>query len=603
MPLVSKSFSDIITFSRGTNATYFDSAGVLKYAPNNLLTYSEAFDTNPDWTKSGSSITADAVISPAGTLTADTLVESNLNEGHFIYPSVSWVSGTTYVLSIYAKQNSPSRYLSLCQRSGVVFASNAGAVFDLTLGTVTTNSLGAGNADIIPAGNGWYRCWIKVTPNATATTSGVNIRLSDDNATVVDSYLGDGTSGIYIWGAQLNIGDLQSYYPTQATAYYGPRFDYNPSTLAAQGLLIEEQRTNIFTYSEDFQDTAEAGGTRPWINVDTTITTDSTVAPDGATTADLVIADATSALHGRRQGYTGTTNATYTYTVYAKQGAGTYDFAIQVASNTATAAFNAGNRVTARYDISAGTVISIGTGVGNTSGVSGTITPAGNGWYRCSFTFIPDTTGANAGFTVGFVSIDPAQVPALGWTGDGSSGAYVWGAQLEAGAFPTSYIPTTTTALTRAADVASVNTLSPWYNAAEGTVYAEGITSNLANSPTFVMLHDGTANNRISTLLGASGFGRLEGTVGGAAWTAAVTANSISANTLFKLATAFKAADQAVSLNAGAVSTQTNASMPAVSALRLGAYFTGANFINGYLRRITYYPRRLSNAELVSITS
>lgn len=178
--------------------------------------------------------------------------------------------------------------------------------------------------------------------------------------------------------------------------------------------------------------------------------------------------------------------------------------------------------------------------------------------------------------------------------------------QLELGAFATSVIPTTGTAATRAADVAVMTgtNFSSWYRQDEGTFYVEGSCSNFANSPIFVIPHNGTSNNYLtSPIMTTGGNGRISGVVSGVSWTNITTANSVAVNTTAKVSATYRASDQATCLNGGAVATGTNTSLPAVTTLNIGTWRTGAgNSINGHIRRIAYYPRRLANTELQLLT-
>jgi hypothetical protein len=186
-------------------------------------------------------------------------------------------------------------------------------------------------------------------------------------------------------------------------------------------------------------------------------------------------------------------------------------------------------------------------------------------------------------------------------TGNGTDGILFWGAQLEAGAFPTSYIPTTTTALTRSADVASVNTLSPWYNATAGTIYAEAVCV-VPTSVSFVaQFNDLTTSNFID---GA----RYQTTLRTLVNTGGVNQSTLipgtAAGAVNKTALAYAANDIAMSANGAAALTDTSATIPTVTRLWLGDDGSGSpRYLNGYLRRITYYPVRLTNAQLQNLTA
>ena len=360
-----------------------------------------------------------------------------------------------------------------------------------------------------------------------------------------------------------------------------PRFDYNPATLAAQGLLIEEQRTNLLVQSQTFQTT--------WILASATLSTDATTAPDGTLTADKLIVDngvsttGANSNGGIAQNPAGTTAIPYSYSIFAKAAEVN---SIRIRETVTTGAI-------AKVSLIDGSVVYE---AGSASSFTVVSTFIGNGWWRITAIRTPATT-------LGFVfkpGID---------TGNGTSGIFIWGAQLEAGAFPTSYIPTTTTALTRSADVASVNTLSPWFNATEGTLYGEvssaaqtvsGVSRRIAN------INDGTEADRIAV-----------GWAGATSVAAAfVTDNSVTQASFTspsgaypfptKVALAYKAADFQAAVNGSAFAAVSSGTVPTVNRMTIGDVVTGSNGtqnINGHIRRITYYPRRLSQAELTAITA
>lgn len=234
--IVPSTILDTGAFTRASTATYFDVDGVmqtaaidvprigydsathahtgliLEEARTNLLTYSEQFD-NAAWTKSGSSITSNAVTAPDGTATADKLVESFGGTYHYVnrWPTLA---AATHTFSIYAKAAENSVFaLDLYHATD----GTATVFFNVASGTVgSTNDsfIGAVASGIQAIGNGWYRCWITATPSAVATRIGMFLA---DGATETLNYSGDGASGIYIWGAQLEAGaSPTSYIPTAA---------------------------------------------------------------------------------------------------------------------------------------------------------------------------------------------------------------------------------------------------------------------------------------------------------------------------------------------------------------------------------------------------
>jgi hypothetical protein len=328
--------------------------------------------------------------------------------------------------------------------------------------------------------------------------------------------------------------------------------------LAAQGLLIEESRTNSLWYSEEFGNIAgwATAGTAP------TITTNSTTSPSGTLTADTITFAAADSRIQNEALLSFTAGLSYTITLYAK--------AVGTSLNKIRLALFDGTQQN-----------------------SSDFTVSNTAWTRLTVTFVAANNTA-----VGRMQIRNA-------TDNLANSLYIWGAQLEAGAFPTSYIPTTTTALTRAADVASVNTLSPWFNAAEGTLYAEFTASANANTVYAALSNGATAQNSVY-------FDNDSGVIRNVVFSsssaqAAMSTGAIgTVGAVNKVAGGYKVNDFAVSRNGGSVVTDTLGAVPlSISQLDIGRNpnALASTYVSGYLRRITYYPRRLSNAELVSITS
>jgi hypothetical protein len=263
-----------------------------------------------------------------------------------------------------------------------------------------------------------------------------------------------------------------------------PRFDHNPATGESLGLLVEEARTNLLTYSEQFNNLA-------WSKFRLTVTQDAAIAPNNTITADKLVPNNGTTTGACYSLVTVTIGNSYVVSVYIK--AAELGFAF-VANNTRVSTTDAG------------VCVNLSTGAITNAGASGTyvVTNAGNGWWRVSCA--TTSTSSNA-----FFEIYPLAAAGT-WnssTGDGTSGIYIWGAQLEAGAFPTSYIPTTTASVTRSADVASIagSNFSRWYNQSEGTMFGSIRTRAPASASNGFLFQftDGTSNNRIELLQQGSG--------------------------------------------------------------------------------------------------
>jgi hypothetical protein len=190
-----------------------------------------------------------------------------------------------------------------------------------------------------------------------------------------------------------------------------------------------------------------------------------------------------------------------------------------------------------------------------------------------------------------------------GYTGDGYSGIYIWGAQLEAGAFPTSYIQTVASQVTRAADAASMTgaNFSSWYRADEGTFYTEANKPAALASAIVFSANDNSSNNRQSFVYVSATslrYRSITNNVNDGSITATVGADSY-----VKSAGAYKVNDFAYSANAGSAGADTSALVPVVSQLNIGSEFTASIYLNGTIRKIAYYPLRVSNTNLVALTS
>jgi len=180
---------------------------LLENSSTNLFTYSEDFTQG--WTENNLSVTSNQVISPDGTLNADKLVEDNTNNFHRVLDTITSNQGTVYSHTVFAKAGE-RKYLVL--RNNLI--SNINACFDLEDGVVVYS--GFSEANIEYYGNGWYRCFIKETATSTAGKS-FSLLTSDKEIlnNNIPSYQGDGTSGLYIWGAQVEAGSYPtSYIPT-----------------------------------------------------------------------------------------------------------------------------------------------------------------------------------------------------------------------------------------------------------------------------------------------------------------------------------------------------------------------------------------------------
>ena len=506
----------------------------------------------------------------------------------FVVDSVT-LSSTGTAVSSYVPWEQTTRKLPT---QVVVKATGQGAYVRLS-----NDNSAATNVDVLVQGGDHVvlsvqgRRWVSVLSDGASSTVSVgalSTGVSGDAASLSLDFAGTGTLDPRVTFTRASTGTFfNSAGVLTSAAINAPRFDYDPSTLAAQGLLIEESRTNLITSSA----VLPAG-------VNVTITADTFVAPDGTTTGDQILDNATLGEHYSDSSFTPTAATNYTFSAYIKNiGASSSNYAVvRMAGDFAAYVFVQLSDMTVALAGGAGLVAN-----------SASVTPANNGWYRVT------VSGLSTGTVASVARIQVAQSLSLSaYVGTGV-GFAVWGRQLEAGAFPTSYIPTTATALTRAADVASVNTLSPWFNAAEGTLFAEASVSTVNDSatPFAASISDPNivfASRNVVASIGRNASSSAVGlrVVSGGVNQLQIDAGTVTPNVSFKAALAYKTNDGNGSVNGSIATTDTSLTVPVVTTLVLGnaGWLTPSNSVlNGYLRRIVYYPRRLSNAELQSITS
>ena len=255
-PAVSTDFTTLSTlynnpnyaFSRGGNATITDATGKITYAPNNLLTWSNDF-SNAAWTKS--------VVSLGGTSTAPNgvvgtlLIPNTSNAVHVLQQAVT--TSSNGIIAFMAKGD--GTYNSVA----VANAPNNWVYFDLTNGNISSLGTGWGFAGTKSLGGGWYLCWAgqqTSAPFVNVYTYPVNT--FNANGNTAPSFAGDGTHGVYIAAVTVSAVTYETtprpndQVITTSSAFYGAAFPYDPASLAALGLRVEEARTNVALYNRDW---------------------------------------------------------------------------------------------------------------------------------------------------------------------------------------------------------------------------------------------------------------------------------------------------------------------------------------------------------------
>lgn len=350
-----------------------------------------------------------------------------------------------------------------------------------------------------------------------------------------------------------------------------PRFDYSPITLACKGLLIEEARTNYLLHSNDFSNAA-------YTAQNITISASSEISPEGATNAQTITNDTSNAEHRFYQliGSIGTRSSS----IFAKAGTAAFiSISLQgTASNYA------------EFNLLNGTVVSSANG-------SARIENYGNGWYRC---FYENPTGNDQFFVINMGESAGQAIPGTSYVGTGKT-VHLYGGQTELGAFSTSYIPTTTTALTRNADVATMTgtNFSSWFNASEGTFELDFIQPFAYSGNTYIFACNAATNGERLSFLTESTPRAFWYCAAGGADVAAITAGNITLNQVTKQVAAYKLDNYGMAVNGGNAGTDTSGAVPSgLSTLYFGTNVGGGNRWGGWVQKVKFWPQRLLNSEL-----
>ena len=614
--LVRQAITDVVTFTRNSTATYTGPDGLLKTAAINEPRYDydpqtgeckgiliEEQRTNllrftgylydSAWVKHNVTLTPQCGLAPDGTMTA-WLVKNTPG----IVSSVSQlpiVTDGTYTRSLYVKPDGSGNSVIAFEGIGGPSGGGEALIFNAVTKTFSGYTSTPVSYSYQDVGNGWMRICIVTVKSATKILNH-NYYIGAYGATAVQH-------GIYIWGPQLEAGAFPtSYIPSTdtftsraSTATYldsngvlrtaaintarSAAYDYDSDgVLRPIGLLLETSATNQLLYSEQFDNAAwvkYAGGTA----TAPVVTANYGVAPDGQTAADRVVMalNASTTLtdtSGISQTQTTVADTTYTQSVWLK----TTDASTKVLQLS----FNGEN--------------------------TKLITVTGT-WQRFSNTGV--ASGTNRGF----------RLCLRGTTGTSDSAdVLIWGAQQGVGSYPTSYIPTTSAQVTRAADVSTSAqstratddvtvigaNFSSAYRQDAGTVVATSQTWFTPSTyPRILSINKNNANDESINLYHNAG---SSGAIGLNVRTAAVTGmdmlvGSFSVNMKMKSAARIKVNDSAITVNGITPSVDSTVSLPQPNQMRIGGTALNNNQYSGTISRITYYPQAFSNEELQAITT
>lgn len=349
-----------------------------------------------------------------------------------------------------------------------------------------------------------------------------------------------------------------------------PRFDYDPVSHTLNGLLVEGASTNLLTYSQNMNAAS-------WSSGHLTVLTDGTLAPDSASQAYLLREDTTSGTnisHSIEQYYTFSPSTTYTFSAFAK----TSGRALQISMMDLSGSYRV-----CENDLVNGVILDPKPGC--------SIQDVGNGWYRLSMTF-NSGTGTNNSYV--YMALDESD-GATYYTGDGVSGAYVWGAQLEEASSVSSYIATTSIAVTRSADSVQLTDLN-WYNSSAGTLYAEYVELPQSNGPAASIFGlYGSGSDSIA--LSATGTTGASSIIANSSSVFSPSSQLNAPGSANKIIMSYSINGYSYSANGGAPVSSSGSTLPtAASSAYIGSEPDG-NIRTRYIRNIRYYtaplPRNL----------
>jgi len=569
-----------LTFTRSNDtATRVGPDGLIQKVRTNVLTYSN--DTsNADWSRVGATSTSGQSGYDGS---SDAWLFSATGGGsHYALQSKTDTGILTF--SIYAKQGTSK---------GIRIAINGGgdhwANFNLDLGTQIGTAASVIDTEITSVGGGWYR--ISVTANKTTTFGWGVVYILDSSFATAFTAAGE---TIYIQDAQLESGDIATDYiaTTSAAVSVGPvanlpRLDYLGSSCPR--LLLEPQRTNLVQYSESFNTSSSWSLSRTSAFGSGSVA-NAVTSPDGYTNAEY-IQQATGETDGGGcfQGISYTSGASYTLSVFAKQGENRY-------ARIGFGIGSGGAGIFCGFDLQDGIA-----GTPDT-GVTAKIENYNNGWYRCSITATAQITGARNTFVYQSSNLNTFVTTPL-------QGIYVWGAQLEESYYETSYIPTLGAAVTRGADSASKTGIASLIGQSEGTIFVDfqlDQTPSDLNGRLLQLWATSDTTDSIIPLINQSN--QLQVSTYSSSTGAAII--PASASTLLglgqnKIAVAYTSTSVVVYRNGVlfASGNPTGFFPTSLTSLDLGGSSSSARNLGNPINQALLFKTRLSNADLAALTA
>jgi hypothetical protein len=526
-----------LSFTRASNGTRVNSAGLVEVVAWNLATNSENFSS---WNLANVTVTTNDITAPNGTLTADKLTISN--NANDVKQTISVMPNSVYTWTFYVYGGT-----ALGQQMRFYDNTNSTNIeyYDYSSSVV----LGA---------------WVKIERTFTTPSGCYEIQ-----AWVLAATSTIGT--MWAWGCQLNIGSTaKPYFPTTDRLNV-PRLTYQNGGGGCPSLLLEKQSTNLALYSEQFDNAV-------WNLAGTiTVTANATTSPDGTQNADLFS-------HGSSSNYTyqnlGVLSGTITTSIFVKKGTQS-----DIAFGFVAGGYTGGMSVIFNFDTQ---TFSTPTNYSNFTSISATYQSYGNGWYRLNLT--GTTATSNTYFYVVGSLLDSFSV-----------NAYLYGAQVEASSYPTSYIPTTSASATRVADACSKTGISSLIGQTSGSVFFDFTVDSVTqpSDPVLWYMKDGGSGERYVELYSNGNLVYAE--IDGGGPIAIITKSALTVGR-HKCAIAYATNDFVFYVDGVQIGTDTSGTPNGFSTFGL-QYYLSAYTGNQKVNQAVLFKTRLTNAELASLTT
>ena len=537
---------------RATTATRVNSAGLVELVPYNLLSWSEDLS---QWTANTQIATTQLVANPLTGLNNATKITKVTSAGDpWIVQNVTAGDGTfTYSAYLWTDSGQPTDVTLFLYNASIT------EVYTLSITLTTTPTR------------------YEFSPTFANSGGNLNARI-DLSGSATNQY-------IYAYAAQLVEGSTAKPYQKTETRLNIPRLDY--SNGSCPSLLVEPQRTNIALYSEDIAQSIPTFGGG-------SVTANNTIAPSGILNADKFTIDTSNSVHYFYKQYASVNGQSYTTSIFLKAGTGRYFLYRILTNGTAW-------RYGVTIDLETGTILSQNS-MGTPTGTSSKIEDYGNGWYRVSLSinsFGTEIATLLETSNTGTPSLD-ANIDYF-YTGNGTDSYYIWGNQLEAGSYATSYIPTTSASVTRNADVISKTGISSLIGQTEGTIFVDckinalpidgslfGIQKTASN---FVIRFGSQGNNIYAQCFNGSSNLFFEAT-------------SYTLGSRVKVAFAYKLGSYAFYINGVQIAIGSNATaIPACDETMFNSLWGNFNNSLSFYNSAALWKTRLTNTQLAQLTT